>query len=77
MPNAFEQLGQGQYRIGAGARSWQISAPAVHLHREIAAQIYRAIPPRPVPWAKRMFWRAVLALAGSYSHMLFPATATA
>jgi hypothetical protein len=37
----------------------------VHLHREIAPQFYRAIPPRPAPWAKRVFWRMVLALAAS------------
>ncbi len=37
----------------------------MHLHREIAAQFYRAIPPRPVPLLKRWFWRVVLALATS------------
>jgi hypothetical protein len=60
-----EQLGRGQYRIVSAAREWLISARAVHLHREIAAEFYRAIPPRPVPWRKRLFWRAVLALAAS------------
>jgi hypothetical protein len=37
----------------------------VHLHRDLAAQFYRAIPPRPAPWAKRVFWRLVLGLAAS------------
>jgi len=37
----------------------------VHLHREVAAQFYHAIPPRRAPWAKRMFWRTVLALGAS------------
>jgi hypothetical protein len=60
-----EHLGGTQYRISAGSRSWLISASAVHLHREIAAQFYAAIPPRRAPWAKRVFWRAVLALAAS------------
>ena len=60
-----EHLGGTQYRISEGARSWLVSASAVHLHREIATQFYRAIPPRPAPFAKRIFWRAVLALAAS------------
>ena len=62
---AVEHLGGTQYRISAGSRSWLISASAVHLHRQIAAQFYRAIPPRRTPWAKRVFWWAVLSLAAS------------
>jgi hypothetical protein len=60
-----ERLGSGQYRIVSASREWLISAGAVHLHREIAARFFRAIPPRPVPWRKRLFWRVVLALAAS------------
>jgi len=60
-----DHLGGARYRIGAGGREWLIESPAVHLHREIAAQFYRAIPPRPAPWTKRAFWRVVLALATS------------
>jgi hypothetical protein len=60
-----DHLGDADYRIGAGQREWLITAPAVHLHRGIAAQFYRAIPPRPAPWTKRLFWRVVLALAAS------------
>jgi hypothetical protein len=61
----IERLGGGQYRIVSAAREWLITASAAHLHREIAAEFYRAIPPRRVPWRKRLFWRAVLALAAS------------
>jgi len=60
-----EHLGATRYRISAANRSWLISASAVHLHREIAAQFYRAIPPARAPLAKRAFWWAVLALAAS------------
>jgi hypothetical protein len=60
-----ERLGAGRYRIYSPPREWVIAAAAVHLHREIAAQFYRAIPPRPVPLPKRWFWRVVLALAAS------------
>ena len=60
-----DHLGGAQYRIGAGQREWLIASPAVHLHRDIATQFYRAIPPRPAPRAKRVFWRVVLLLAAS------------
>lgn len=60
-----EQLGGGQYRIVSAPHEWLINASVAHLHREIAAQFYRAIPPRPVPWRKRLFLRAVLTLAAS------------
>jgi len=60
-----DHLGDAQYRLGAAGREWLIRAQAVHLHREVGAQFYRAIPPRPAPWVKRVFWRAVLALAAS------------
>ena len=60
-----EELGVGRYRIASASGDWLISARAVHLHREVAAQFYRALPPRPVPPGKRLFWRLVLALAAS------------
>jgi hypothetical protein len=64
-----EHLGAVQYRIRTAGREWLIEAPAVHLHREIAAAFYRAIPPRPVPWLRRLFLSAVLALAASRAGM--------
>src|SRR5215469_6140855 len=60
-----EHLGGGRYRISSSPGEWTISATAVHLHREIAAQFYRAIPARPAPARKRLFWRVVLTLAAS------------
>jgi hypothetical protein len=60
-----EHLAGTQYQITARTGSWPISASAVHLHREIAAPFYAAIPPRRPPWTKRAFWRAVLALAAT------------
>jgi hypothetical protein len=64
-PVAVDDLGGAHYRISAGRREWRIDSKAVHLHREVAAQFYRAIPPRPAPWPKRVFWRMVLALAAT------------
>jgi hypothetical protein len=64
-----EHLGAVQYRIRTAGREWLIEASAVHLHREIAAAFYRAIPPRPVPWLRRLFLSAVLTLAASRAGM--------
>jgi hypothetical protein len=58
-------LGDHQYQIESGAARWALTARAVHVHRDIAARFYRAIPPRPVPFMKRLFWRMVLALAAT------------
>ena len=60
-----ERLSPAQYRITAAGRSWLLSATAVHLHFDVAAEFYRAIPPRRAPWSKRLFWRVVLGLAAS------------
>ncbi len=60
-----DHLGDGEYRIGAARGAWLISSPAGHVHRDIGAPFYRAIPPRRPPWVKRALWRAVLALAAS------------
>jgi hypothetical protein len=67
MPDALEdvvveQLGERRYRVSNGEQEWVLEA-AGHLHREIAAAFYRAIPPRAVPWRKRVFWQVVLKLA--------------
>jgi hypothetical protein len=64
-----EHLGGLHYRIRTAGREWLIEAPAVHLHREITAAFCRAIPPRPVPWVKRLFLNAVLVLAASRAGM--------
>jgi hypothetical protein len=62
---SVERLAGNRYRIASGAREWVIEAAAVHVHREVAAPFYEVIPPRPVPLARRMLWRAALALAAS------------
>ena len=61
----IERVAAQQYRIRAASREWLLTAPAIHLHRDVAAQFYRAIPPRRVPLMKRIFWNVVLALAAS------------
>ncbi len=53
------------YRITSGSREWVVAAKSAHLHRDIRGAFYRAIPPRPAPLMKRIFWRIVMALAGN------------
>ena len=66
LPTArVEAAGAGAYRIVSGAKAWEVRARAVHLTRAVEREFYRALPPRPVPPLKRLFWRAVLALAAS------------
>lgn len=60
-----ERLADGRYRIGTASGEWLLPPAAAHLHREIAAPFYQAIPPRPAPWTRRVFFRVVLTLAGS------------
>ncbi len=57
--------GVGHYEITAREGRWQVEGAALTVTRAVAAEFYRALPPRPVPLSKRLFWRAVLALAGS------------
>ncbi len=69
LPEALEDaqlefLGGNRHRLTSGDRSWTLEG-AAHVHREVATAFYKALPPRPVPWQKRLFWRVMLALAGN------------
>ncbi len=61
----IDEPAPGTFRITSGSGAWTLAANAAHVHRDAALPFYRAIPPRPVPLSKRIFWRAVLLLAGS------------
>lgn len=60
----LELLGSHQHRLSSGERSWSLQGP-VHIHREISSAFYKALPPRAVPWRKRLFWRLMLGLAAN------------
>lgn len=51
------------FRVSSGQDQWIFRAVDCHLHREVSELFYRAIPPRPAPWSKRIFLRLVLILA--------------
>jgi hypothetical protein len=58
-------LDRDRYRIASGSGEWVVGATSLHVHRDIGRVFYRAIPPRAVPLRKRLFWRGMLALAGT------------
>jgi hypothetical protein len=59
------QIDAARYRIVSAPREWVVEARSVHLHREVATSFYRAIPPRKVPWGRRLFFRLVLGLVAN------------
>jgi hypothetical protein len=61
----IERTATGEYRIAAGAREWRLTAAALHVHRNVGAAFYRAIPGRPAPLTRRLLYRVVIALARS------------
>jgi len=60
-----EALPGGGYRVASGARSWSLGPGAVHLHRDVGAAFYRALPPRAAPWRRRLLWGVALRFAGN------------
>jgi hypothetical protein len=53
------------YRIASASRDVIVEATSLHVHHDIGRAFYQAVPPRPAPLKKRIFWRVVLALAGT------------
>ncbi|HTU59802.1 MAG TPA: hypothetical protein VMF89_15225 [Polyangiales bacterium] len=62
---AVQRTAAQQYRIASQDRSWAVAAARVHLHRDVSTAFYGAVPPRAVPWLKRLAWRAGLIVAAS------------
>lgn len=58
-------IDEHHYRIVAGSWDRTLAAASVHVHRDIGGAFYRAVPPRPTPFKKRLFWRGMLALAST------------
>lgn len=59
------RIDAASYRLAAGERAWTIPATGIHLHRDVSEVFYRAVPPRPVPLSKRIFWRVIVGLAAT------------
>lgn len=69
LEDAVVEQSAGGFRIASAAGAWTLAAPTAHVHRDVTVPFYRALPPRPVPFGKRVFWRLVLLLAGSEGGM--------
>lgn len=57
------QLGARRYQVRSASGVWLIEARALHVHRDVRQVFFGAVPPRPVPLGKRLFWWAILRLA--------------
>ena len=55
------------YRLESPPAHWLIRARALHVHRDVRAEFFRAVPSRRVPLGKRLFWRALLWLVARRS----------
>jgi hypothetical protein len=60
-----QRIAPREYAITSGERSWVVTATRAHLHRDVSAAFYAAVPPRRVPWHKRTLWNVGLAFAAS------------
>jgi hypothetical protein len=54
-----------RYRLASASGEWLVDATAAHLHHDVSADFYRALPPRRMPLTKRCLWAVVLTLAKS------------
>ena len=51
--------------LRSGAREWRVRCNTWQLHRDVGAAFYRAVPPRPTPWSRRLPWRVLLGIAAT------------
>ena len=51
--------------VTSRASQLALEARSVFVHRDVMRAFERAVPPRRPPYRKRLFWRLVLALAGT------------
>jgi hypothetical protein len=61
----IERLAPQRYRVTSGARVFELEARAAHVHFEVGADFYRALPPRRVPLSRRWLFALLLKLAAS------------
>ena len=59
------RLEGGRYAISAPGGAWDLAVSDAYLHYDLSEAFFRAVPPRRVPLAKRLFWRIILSAAAS------------
>lgn len=66
-PRAREE-GTGALRrfaVTGAQHRFELEARSVHVHRDVRAAFFAAVPPRPAPLRRRVFFRLVRALVAS------------
>ncbi len=61
----MDLLDDGRCRVAMLGREWLLVSPRTFVHHDASGAFYAALPPRRVPLVKRVFWRFLLAAAGS------------
>jgi hypothetical protein len=56
-----ERVDAEHCRISSGPLTLTLQVVHSYLHQDVSGAFYQAVRPRPVPFAKRVFWRLVLA----------------
>jgi hypothetical protein len=60
---SVEALAAQEIVLRSGAREWRVRCTTWQLHRDVGATFYAAIPPRQMPWSRRVAWRVMLGFA--------------
>jgi hypothetical protein len=55
----------GEVLLRSGAREWRVHCNTWQLHRDVGETFYAAIPPRRMPWTRRLSWRLLLGVAAT------------
>jgi hypothetical protein len=68
LPEVLENLvvvrtGEREFRLLSAGGAWTLTAAAVHVHTDLSAPFYKAIPPQPAPLARRLLFGTALFLA--------------
>lgn len=68
LPDVLENVvvvstAQREFRLLSAGGAWSVAAAAVHVHTDLSAPFYRAIPPQPAPLARRLLFATALTLA--------------
>jgi hypothetical protein len=57
-----DAAGGGAWQVGSDQGRFELGAARAFVHEDVSAIAATAVPPRTVPWQKRLFWRLVFAL---------------
>ncbi len=58
-------LDGGRCRVSMAGREWHLDSRQLLVHRDVSGPFYSALPPRRVPFAKRLLYWIMLTAAGS------------